>query len=349
MKELLLKEEAGNANVGHREIAIAEGRWRHHVPPEPAQVDIFHTPDRPPPAPAPEPLRVPVGQPVAFMPDHPEIGISSTRSRGSRKARNRNQPGIPPEDPIIQEAEYYNINTPLNTPRSKQRGRINKHDIVYDVDPHVEDAHEIAIDDEDMRQQRQEELRERSVAMARMINEAAQNTGIEALMGSQGGKRREEGTKPKPAKPKARHTKPKREADEEPEGQREPKGKPGRPRNTPASASTDVPSQLKAPEKSPEPKKSPGRPKKEEAPKEPKSKPIPVKKTTKQTEQVGVEKVSYDSYSEWKSNSNKASLVNQYSLRKGIGPYLTTKADMKGITPKQLIEKIMEFDKKHKK
>ena len=59
-----------------------------------------------------------------------------------------------------------------------------------------------------------------------MINESAQNTGIEALMGSQGGKRREEGENPKPAKPKARYTKPEREADEEPEGQHEPKGKP---------------------------------------------------------------------------------------------------------------------------
>ena len=46
-------------------------------------------------------LRYPVGQPVAYTPDRPEIQVSETRSRSSRKATNRNQPII---DPVIQEA-----------------------------------------------------------------------------------------------------------------------------------------------------------------------------------------------------------------------------------------------------
>ena len=47
-------------------------------------------------------LRYPVGQPVAYTPDCPEIQVSETRSRSSRKAKDRNQPII---DPVIQEAE----------------------------------------------------------------------------------------------------------------------------------------------------------------------------------------------------------------------------------------------------
>ena len=48
-KDLLLKEESGNANVGHHELLIDQSRWRPHVPPEP--VDRFYTPERPAPAP----------------------------------------------------------------------------------------------------------------------------------------------------------------------------------------------------------------------------------------------------------------------------------------------------------
>ena len=54
-KEILLHEEAGKANVGRHEIAIHADRWRHHVPPEPAEV--FHTPER---AAAPEPVGPPI-------------------------------------------------------------------------------------------------------------------------------------------------------------------------------------------------------------------------------------------------------------------------------------------------
>ena len=147
-KEVLLHKEVGKANIGRHELAIHQDRWRHHVPPEPAE--IFHTPER---APAPEsapprrfeaaePFRVPVGQPVAYQPNRPEIQVSETRSRGSRKARDRNQPII---DPVIQEAapEQFNIGTPKS--RSGRKGR--KPNFAHDVDPIVEEAHAIAIDD----------------------------------------------------------------------------------------------------------------------------------------------------------------------------------------------------------
>ena len=356
-KDLLLKEEAGNAKASHHELVIDQSRWRPHVPPEP--VEEFHTPERPAPErPAPEPLRVPVGQPMAYMPNRPEIQVSETRSRGSRKARDRNQPIIQEVEPI-----HYNIGSPMNAPRTKMRGRPKKTNLAHDVDPHVEEAHEMAADDEEMHHQRQEELREQSIVMARMMLEETHNTAIDDFMVPRGDKRREEGANPNPAKPKAKTTKPSdnepapeaapgkprgrppKQPDAEPESQHEPKGKPGRPKNTPASSSTDKPPQAS-------PKKSPGRPKKEAAPEEEtKSKPKPVKKDApKKNEQTGTAKVYYDSFDEWKRNSNKGSLIDQYNLRtkQGIGTYLATKQDMK-ITVKQLIEKILTFDNKNKK
>ena len=54
-KEVILHDEAGKANVGRHELVIDEGRWRPHVAPEPDEV--FHTPERP--APAPNLLLVP--------------------------------------------------------------------------------------------------------------------------------------------------------------------------------------------------------------------------------------------------------------------------------------------------
>ena len=353
-KDLLLKEEAGNANVGHHELVIDQSRWRPHVPPEPER---FYTPERPAPAPEPEPLRVPVGQPTAYMPNRPEIQVSETRSRGSRKARDRNQPIIQEVEPI-----HYNIGSPMNAPRTKMRGRPKKTNLAHDVDPHVEEAHEMAADDEDMHQQRHEELREQSIAMARMMLEESHNTAIDAFMVPRGDKRREEGADPKPAKPKAKTTKP---SDNEPESQHEPKGKQGRPPNTRASASTDVspqappePKAKASPKKEAKPKASPkkeAKPKAEAQPEpeatEPKTKPKPVKKDApKKNEQTGTAKVYYDSFDEWKRNSNKGSLIDQYNLRtkQGIGTYLSTKQDMK-ITVKQLIEKIFTFDNKNKK
>ena len=73
--------------------------------------------------------------------------------------------------------------------------------------------------------------------MGRNMLEAAR-LHMDDLMQAQGDKRREEGANPMPAKAKAKTTKP---PDDEPE----------RPRNTPASASTDIP---------PQPKASPGNP-----------------------------------------------------------------------------------------
>ena len=113
-KELLLHEQAGKASIGRHEIAIHADRWRHHVPPEPAEV--FHTPER---AAAPDPE--PVGQPVALR---PEIQISETRTRSARKPRDRNQP-IAQDEPMIQEVDpvEYNIGTPLNTHTQKRKSK----------------------------------------------------------------------------------------------------------------------------------------------------------------------------------------------------------------------------------
>ena len=315
-KEVILHDEAGKANVWRHELVIDEGRWRPHVAPEPDEV--FHTPERPAPAPEVEPLRVPAGQPVSYMPNRPEIQVSATRSR-------------------------------------ERESRKGKNNLAHDVDPDVEEAHAIAIDDEEMHQQTQTSLRERSVAMVRMMLEEAQHTSIDDFMSGRGEKRREEGANPKPAQPKAKTT-------------AWTKAPPEKPKHTPASASTDIPPQPKAspkkeakakaapePKASPEPKRSPGRPKTQARPEaepqetETKSKPIPVKKNApKKTEQKGTAKVFHDTFDEWKKNSNKGSLIDQYNLRK-IGTYLATKNDIKSITVKQLIEKILDHDHKNKK
>ena len=215
-----------------------------------------------------------------------------------------------------------------------------------------------------MQQQRQEELKERSKEMARAMLEASQIQAVDDLMPERAYKRREEGANPMPAKPKARQTKPKREAEEEPapgqrkgrprkqpetepEEQQEPKRSPGRPKKTQASSSTDIPQAAqqetpigkalaKAKAAAATAKASPA-----------KSKPIPVKK--KPIEQKCIDIEHYDTFGQWDRNNNKGSLLNQYNMRKGIGSYLTTKEDVKGITKRQLIQKIIEFDKKNKK
>ena len=69
-KEVLLHEEAGKSSIGRHEIAIHADRWRHHVPPEPAEV--FHTPRG---APEPQGAPVLVGQPIMVSPLRPEIQI----------------------------------------------------------------------------------------------------------------------------------------------------------------------------------------------------------------------------------------------------------------------------------
>ena len=186
---------------------------------------------------------------------------------------------------------------------------------------------------------------------ALMLEEAAANPNMDEFMTGQGDKRREEGANPAPPKPKAK-TQPKKEAT------------PERPKSNRASASTDPPPQSKASASTdpPQPKAKPkASPKKEAKPKaeaqpeaeasEPKAKPKSVKKDVpNKTEQKGTAKVYHDSFDDWKRNSNKGSLIDQYNLRtkQGIGTYLSTRQDMK-ITIKQLIEKILTFDKKHKK
>lgn len=347
MKEMLLHEEAGKADVGRHELSIQESRWRPHVPPEPE--GGFYTPERP--APAPDPLRAPVGQPTTFAPNRPDIEMSETR--GSRTAKNRNQPVAPGP-------ETYNIGSPLNSPRGKNKGRKGKkNNLAHDVDAHVEEAHEIAVDDAEMQQQRQEELKERSKEMARAMLEASQNRAVDNLMPERKDKRREEGANPMPAKPKARQTKPKREAEEEPvpgqrkkkqpatepEDQHEPKGPRGRPKGTQASSSTDIPqaAQQGTPIGKALAKAKAAAAKTKAAPET--SKPIPVKKTI---EQKGIVIEHYATIEEWDKNNNKGSLVNQYNLRPGIGEYLRTRAQVTKITKRQLITNIMDFDKKHK-
>ena len=84
-KEVLLHKKAATSHIGRHEIAIHSDIWRHHAPPEPAE--IFQTPER---ATAPNPE--PSGEPVIDAPGRPEIQISETRTRSARKPRDRNQP-----------------------------------------------------------------------------------------------------------------------------------------------------------------------------------------------------------------------------------------------------------------
>jgi hypothetical protein len=277
----------------------------------------------------------------------------------------------PPQPPIqisstTQEPEVFNIGekkSRADKSRSTQRRKKRDEHMTQDIDADAQAAYNMAIADAEMQQQRDDELRERSIVIHKLMLEEASNKAIDDLMAGRGDKRREEGADPKPAKAKAKTTKPKAEADESPEAKHEPKGPRGRPPNTRASASTDVPPQASpepktkvSPKKEAKPKVSPkkeAKPKAEAQPEaeatEPKTKTKPVKKDMpKKNEQKGTAKVYDSSFEEWKSNSNKASLVDQYNLRR-IGTYLRTKNDMKSITVKQLIEKILDYDIKNKR
>jgi len=353
-KEVLLHEEAGKASIGRHEIAIHSDRWRHHVPPEPAEV--FHTPDRPPPAPPPELIRQrPESSPLRHV--YPalaradpafaqalqkdiEIQISETRSRSAKKPITRDEPMIQEVDP-----ENNNIGTPLNTPIPKRgRGRPKKVP-AHDVDPQVEETHQVAMVEEELARKRQKEKSDNTMNFfALMLDEAAANPNMDDFMAGRGDKRREEEANPAPPKPKAK-TQPKKEATEPPPQSR-------------ASASTNPPQPKAKPKASPKKEAKPkaeAQPKAEappEAEAQSKSKSIPVKKDMfKNSEQKGTAKVHHHTFEEWKRNSNKGSLIDQYNLRtkQGIGPYLATKTDIKTITVKQLIEKILAFDKKYKK
>ena len=130
-KELLLREEAGNAPHSHHEHVIHQSQWRPHVPPdEPTpEAEAFHTP-----------LRVPVGEPREYAPEHdtPNTSMSDVRSRSNRKASQRNSP-------LIQEAQQLQIGTPRSRSPRKQKIKI-----AHDVDSEAAQAHEIIIDDEEI-------------------------------------------------------------------------------------------------------------------------------------------------------------------------------------------------------
>ena len=202
-KEMLLHEQAGQANVGRHELSIDEGRWRPHVTPEPEE--IFHTPDRPaPPQPPPESAR-----PRRFEAAGEQTTLEPVFRFAANdlvvKERVARIPRMPkhyePQQPPIQVSsttqgpEIFNIGekkTRQDKSRSTQRRKKRDERMSHDVDPAIEEAHQIAIDDEEMHQQRQEELREQSVVMHRMMLEAAQNPGIENFTDLQKEKRKEE-------------------------------------------------------------------------------------------------------------------------------------------------------------
>ena len=114
---MLLHKEAATSHIGRHEIAIHSDRWRHHVPPEPAE--IFHTPER---VPAPDPE--PVGRPIILSPLRQENQSNEMRTRSVRKARDRNQPITQEPEPMIAEVlpPKYDIGTPLKTmyPRKEE-------------------------------------------------------------------------------------------------------------------------------------------------------------------------------------------------------------------------------------
>ena len=259
-KEVLLHEEAGKASIGRHEIAIHSDRWRHHVPPEPAEV--FHTPDRPPPAPPPELIRQrPESSPLRYV--YPalaradpafaqalqkdiEIQISETRSRSAKKPITRDEPMIQEVDP-----ENYNIGTPLNTPVPKKgKGRPKKVP-AHDVDPQVEETHQVAMVEEELARKRQKEKSDNTMNFfALMLDEASANPNMDDFMAGRGDKRREEEADPAPPKPKAK-TQPKKEATEPPPQSR-------------GSASTNPPQPKAKPKASP---KKEAKPKAEAQPK----------------------------------------------------------------------------------
>ena len=181
-KQILIQDEAGSVAHSHHEHVIRENQWRHHVPPEQEQ-ETFHTP-----------LRIPVGEPYSYAPagTTPVRPMDELRSRSNRKASERNSP-------LIQESQHFDIGTPRS--RSPRKAKFK---IAHDVDSEAEKAHEMAIDDEEMKAEREEELRMQFVGTSRLMLEEAQNLGIEDIMTGRGDKRRDEGANPKPAQPKAR-------------------------------------------------------------------------------------------------------------------------------------------------
>ncbi len=235
----------------------------------------------------------------------------------------------------------YNIGTPLNTPVPKRgRGRPRKVPVAHDVDPHVREAHETAIDVSEQARKRNKMKTENTLDFfTLMLEEAARNPNLDEFMTGQGDKRREEGANPAPPKPKAKTTKPQREAlaDE--------------PGNSRASASTDIPPQAKA-KAEPKPKASP---KKEAKPEEPKTKAKPVKKDIphkKPIEQKGNTPLIYSDLQEYLKNMKGIGVIReQLALRKmpGLTPDQWKSVGKKISAKQDLVKLIFEYDKKNKK
>ena len=343
-KELLLREEAGNAPHSHHQHVISENQWRHHVPPdEPTpEAEALHTP-----------LRVPVGEPREYAPEHdtPNMSMSDVRSRSNRKASQRNSP-------LIQEAQHFQIGTPRS--RSPRKAKFK---IAHDVDNAAEQAHEMKVDDEEMIEVRNNEIRENFSKIHQSMLAEAQNQEIEDMMTGRGDKRREEGANPKPAQPKARTASwtqqnsrwtkdepiPKAPPPKAPRGrppnqpEAEPKSSPpkaqrGRPpkqpeaepKSTPASSSRDTPyakAQAAAKAAAEEP---------------PRTKAIPVKKNSKKKPAHDTDLVVLENFNEWNSRG-KGFLVDQIRKRPGIK---FSNTDAKRMSKKDMIDKLLRFDGK---
>ena len=348
-KELLLQEEAGSHPHSHHEHVISESRWRHHVPPPPHDVEsspgteILYTPSPPPyddeSMPGTEinytPLRVPVGPPQEYAPDHytPE---EITKSRSSRKYTPKHERNKNPDTPIIQDAtEVFHMGTPRS--RSPRKGRKSK--LAHDVDSEAEQAHEMMVDDEEMRAARNEQLKELYVEVTKQMLQNIQNQSIDDIMTGRGDKRREENANPNPPQAKAKtaswspagHTRwtkdepipkapppkasrgrppnqpeaePKASPPKEQRGRGRPPNQPeAEPKSTPASSSRDTPyakAQAAAKAAAEEPSRS---------------KAIPVKKEPKPKPKHETEKVVLDTYDEW-FKKGVGFLMDQLSIRK---------------------------------
>jgi hypothetical protein len=161
-KEFLLQEESANDPRSHHERVIHESKWRPHVPPDEAmsEAEVFQTP-----------LRVPVGEPQEYAPgqDNPQyLNVSGpTRSRSNRKSNQRNSPMIQEVQP---EPEVFQIGTPRS--RSPRKGRKSK--LAHDVDSEAEKAHEMMVDDEEMKAARDDELKQLYLESSRLMLQEAQ-------------------------------------------------------------------------------------------------------------------------------------------------------------------------------
>ena len=360
-KQILIQEEAGSVAHSHHEHVINESRWRQHVPP-PEEPETFHTP-----------LRVPVGEPQSYAPGTTDVSMSEVRSRSNRKASQRNSP-------LIQEAQQFNIGTPRS--RSPRKAKFK---IAHDVDSEAEQAHEMAIDDEEMKAQRDEELREQYVNTSRLMLHAAQNQEIEDIMTGRGDKRRDEGANPKPAQPKARTagwtqygtrwTKdepipkaPPPKANNSPESEHEPRGRRGRPKSNatpsrkPPPKPKGRPPKAKAPpeeeqESSPRPKSTPASSStdtpyaKAKAAAEAAAKARPeeprgkAKPVRKETKQKPTHDTDKVSFDSFEEWNKKGRGFLVDQIQKRPGIKFS-KTDAKKMNKKEMIEKLLRFDNK---